>query len=58
MLQPSEEVRAELEMLETALLDCNDSSIQEVIKDWIVEAKQRIKQETRESTPRNFKRLD
>jgi hypothetical protein len=46
MLPPPEKFRTELEMLETALLNCSDGRIREVIKNWIVEAKQRKKQET------------
>jgi len=46
----ADKTRAELETLEIALLNCNDSGIQKVIRDWIVKAKQQLASE-RKSRP-------
>jgi hypothetical protein len=41
-LSASDEIKAELEQLESALLRCTDSGLRKVIEDWIAEAKRRL----------------
>jgi hypothetical protein len=42
MLSASDKIKADLEKLRGALLQCTDSGIRKVIEDWIAEAKQRL----------------
>jgi hypothetical protein len=41
-LSASDKIKAELEVLESAHLECTDSGIRKVIEDWIAAAKQRL----------------
>jgi hypothetical protein len=42
MLSASDKIKAELEELQSALLQCTDSGVRKVIEDWIAEAKLRL----------------
>jgi hypothetical protein len=42
MLSASDKIKAEVEKLQSALLQCTDSGIRKVIEDWIAEARQRL----------------
>ena len=55
MLSPTEiaNIKAELENLENALRGCNDSRLQRVIENWIVEAKHRLASEQDKNVARN-----
>jgi hypothetical protein len=51
VLSASDKIKAELEELQGALLQCADSGIRKVIEDWIAEARQRLaRSESQEKT--------
>ncbi len=49
MFSPSklEKIKAEIERLEAALRDCNDSGLREIIENWIMEKKKKLSSEQR-----------